>query len=166
MELRAHILGRSPETAALIARLETGKPGDILTDEELTKIANGRDTMPGGEGYGYLTSAIRHLAACPAPVYWERIRGAYAIRRITDSEKVKSSDADRKSVSRRAKKAARRLAFTNRENLTQEEAAKANALHAQLGTIAAFAHGDTTKKLEARAVQSAPDMTRLLEAFK
>lgn len=159
------ISGMGPVTAQLVELLKVGKPGDTLTDEQLTAHC-GRDTSPEGKGYGNLQTAIKHVASSDTPVVWERIRGANAIKCLTGSETTTSVQRDLTSVRRRSYRAVKKLKAIDMGSLSPTEVSKVNVLSAQVGTIAAFAKPDTTKKLEARQVQSVPDMTKFLEVWK
>ena len=65
-------------TAKLIEVLSAGKVGDVLTDEQLYTICE-RKTMPVGNGYVNLQSAIRHVLKNYGLV-WRRVATAGCIK--------------------------------------------------------------------------------------
>ncbi len=66
-------------TSKLIEVLSAGKVGDVLTDEQLFAICE-RKTMPGGDGYVNLLSAIRHVERKKYGLVWRRVAAAGCIK--------------------------------------------------------------------------------------
>lgn len=158
------IPGYGPQSMLLIERLKTGKPGDILTDEELTAIC-GRNTASGGKGCGALSSAIRYCTANHG-IVWQRERGASAIKCLNSSEVVNKVRSSASSIHRKAGRTLKVAATVKLAELTPEEVRDHNVLCAQIGAVRLFASGDTRKKLEARNATSVPDIGKLIEQFK
>lgn len=156
-------VNRSLYTVKLIERMKDGKPGDVLTDEQL-EDACGRDCSPSGEGYGNLQSAIR---ACRREfrVVWRRIREGGAIRCLVAEEIMSGADSDRKAIHRAAKRSVDKLACTNPAELDENGRKRLTTTMAVHGSMALLSKTETVKKLEARNVSKLIDSGKLLECF-
>lgn len=156
--------GMSLATIKLIDLLKSG--ATTLTDAQLTE-ACGKDTRPGGNGYGSLSSAIRHCRK-NHNVVWERVRMGGAIKRLDSIEAVQSVDRDRKHVNRKSKVAIQKLhvaAMSAGDDATKTDI---NRRAAQMGAIAALASTSALKRMECsgNGLAEKPDMHKLLEAMK
>lgn len=160
------VLAMRLETKKLIAELSSGshKVGDSITDEQLKAVC-GADCRVGEKGYGYLQTAIRNVAK-QHNIYWERIHGANAIKRLTPEEALNSTRRDREHIARKAKWGVAKLRTIDTSVLDETQRVEMNSSLAQLGTLAVFASGKTAKALEARKAESPVDLSRLLEAMK
>lgn len=158
-----HVPNLSPAAAKLVDRLKTGKPGELLTDEALSAIA-GRDCSVGGNGYACLQTAIRKVERDFA-IVWRREAKAGAIKCLAPSEVAEVANGYRRHIGKTSRRAVRVLNTIDPNLLPEKERPAAHATAAQLGAIAMFASGDTTKKLAARNIAQAPDLGKLLEAF-
>lgn len=164
-EVTRIIPNRSIETAKLIERLKGGKPGDTITDEELTKIANGLSTAVNGPGYGRLQSAMRFVMR-EYHIVWKRINKAGAIKCLDSLEASDDMAADLGVIRRRSNRARHKMAAIKLDGLTADQQRRTKALSAQIMTIGLFATSSTTKKLEARNVVSPFDPSKVIELFK
>jgi len=150
----------------LIAKLRNGKPGDVRTDAELSKII-GMDTRPrpGNRGYGYLSTAIRHCLNLG--VYWERIRNAEMIKCLMPGEINDSVDNDMLSIRKRSGKAVKKLgSMIERDQLGEQEKNQA---------LVRIAHFDLFKHLASKPMQNKmlehnltdlPSAQKMLESLK
>ncbi len=155
--------GMALATEKLIERLKAGRVGEVVTDEELTRVA-GKNTRPNGDGYANLQSAIGYVSR-RHQVVWSRQRGACAIKCLSADEIVTAGESDLETVHRRSKRAVLRLNIASSVETDAAKLPRLHALLAQHGTLAAFSRHDTLKKLEARQVQQPLDMKRLLEGI-
>jgi len=156
--------GLSVTTAKLIEKMKGGKPGDTLTDDELTE-ACGKNTKVTGDGYSNLQTAIRYCVNNHG-IFWQRITGAWMLKCLTASETLMTGSSQLKRISRRARRTVKQLRTINVAELPNGEAPKFNTLVAQCTSLAMFASTDATKKLEARGLTQPIDMGKLLEAMK
>ncbi|HOY61643.1 MAG TPA: hypothetical protein PLK80_03280 [bacterium] len=142
----AYYDGFALATRALIDALKEGGVGAVYTDEELKKIC-GKDTAPGGEGYGNLQSAINYVMQ-NYDLVWERERGQKRIRMISSREKINTMTRGLCGIRRRTRKNIRVASTIDRGALTPEESRKAEATAAALGVINMFTKPKTVKKIE------------------
>lgn len=158
--------GMSPETQRLIEKLKEGKPGDVLTDDELREVC-GKNTRVGCEGYANLWSAIRHCDR-EHGVAWSRVRGAWCIKCLGATELQDEDDASNKSIHRKTKRDLRRLkiATTHTNGMDDAGRTQLNLRIAQKATMLMFSSSQTRKKLDARNITKPLDMNRLLDAWK
>jgi hypothetical protein len=150
-------------TAKLIEALKDGKVGDVLTDEEMFAICE-RKTMPGGNGYVNLQSAIRHVEKNYGLV-WRRVATAGCIKCLDGVERCGVLASNRRhigKVSRRALVVGRSIQV---DELPESERTEALVQVAQLQAVEHFSRTETTKRLVARKATAAPDMAKLLEVF-
>ena len=159
-----HIPGMHPRTMALVDALKTST-AETITDEDLMRIAK-TSTRPDDQGPGYasLCTAIRHCRRNYG-IIWSRVRGANCIRRLTAPEIVTEASAELQALGRRSKQTTYKLMAVDGEKLPEEDRPRYNAMTAQLTALTIFATANTTKKLEARNVDTSPDPQRLLEAI-
>lgn len=155
--------GHSVTTGKLIELLQ--KPseiGDTISDEQLT-AACGKDTRPGGNGYGHLHTAINYVLKHNQLV-WQRVRGAEAIQRLDPDGIADAAKRSSSMICRAAKKSVAKLQCVELEKVEESDRPKFVSLLAQHGALAAFAKSDTRKKLEARDCPTF-DPSKLLSAF-
>jgi hypothetical protein len=150
----------SVESAKLISKLKGGKPGDVLTDEELAEIC-GKRTGPNQPGYNYLQTAIKYCER--QGIVWRRLREAGAIKCLESTEIVVSSRDDMQKTHRATKRIARRLGAVKPDELDNSGRVQFAAQMSQTMTIVAFSAEKVTKKLEARKTSEPFDVQRLLE---
>ena len=155
-------IGVGPIAAFLIERMKAGKPGDVLTDEQLLALS-GANCRPGATGYRSLQTAIRHVLR-EFGIVWERERGAACIRCLDPLERLSSARRTRRHIARVSKKAIR-VASIDTAALPECERSDAHALQAQLGTLALFSATDVQKKLAARDIAQPPELGKLLDSF-
>lgn len=160
---RIPVPGVCRETAAIIERIKTGRPGDIITDEELTKLI-GKPTRPGGKGYGNLMSAIGRCIR-EYRILWQRIREGGCIECVSNSGKVLVAKAKRKQMYRKAKQSLVVTASIDLDGLSDDEKRRCLVESATAGTVIMMTKNATFKKLEARNVNNSLDLPRLLDAF-
>lgn len=158
-----HVPNVSPAAAKLIERLKTGKPGDVITDEELRELTK-LDCSPSGKGYSCLQTAIRHCERNHG-VVWRREAKAGAIKCLDPSEVAEVANGYRRHIGRVSRRAVGVLNTINPNQLPESERPSVHATLAQLGAITMFAGGDMQKKLVARNIAQPPELGKLLEAF-
>jgi len=151
-----------PNTVLLIGKLNSGKYGDVFTDKELTEFVDS-DTSAGGKGYGYLMSAIRYCERYHN-IVWRRIRGEGKILCLDPIEILELSHGDITKIRKQARRGSKRLFGINQEEIEVHERPQFNAAAAQLGFIASFSSGKTTKKLMGKCEQ--PKLDNIVELFK
>ena len=134
----------SPVTNILIQRLRDGKPGQVITDEELAEVA-GYPCAAGHRGYSNLMNAIRYCE-CEG-VIWRRLRGQKSIACQKPAEVVEQAVSDLRIVHRKAKRTSRRLIMTDTSDLTNAEKVRHSALVAQAGTLVMVSHGTTRTRI-------------------
>lgn len=151
-------------TSQLVAAMKTGKSTDVLTDEQLTEIS-GKNCRPGGDGYGYLQSAIR-ICERDYGVVWQRVRGADCIKCQTAEGVVEMSKAGIKSTYKRMRRSVRQLGTVSVGELSDDSR---QAYYTQLchaGTLANCASSSFRKKLAQRNISVPIEPLKLLEAMK
>jgi hypothetical protein len=146
-------------TSKLIGTLRDGPIGATRTDEELSRIAE-RDTRVGGNGYGYLQSAIRHVLRHHQLV-WKRIPGAGAIRCLGGSETITYARSRTKGIARSARRTVQQLRAVERD-VAPETQSEYLVTMAVAGTLQQLASDSGRKKLEARGIDSPLDLGKLL----
>lgn len=150
-------------TSKLIEELKVGAVGAVRTDEDLSKICE-RNTRVGGNGYGYLQSAIRHVLRY-YDLVWKRIPAANALRCLGPVETIDLARSSTRSIARKARRAANQLKAV--KNLVTEDNRTEYLLSvAHTGTLALLASESGRKKLEVRGVDKPLDLGRLLENMR
>jgi len=157
----------SVESSLLIAKLNKGEIGDILTDEELTEIARIPCNV-GGKGYGYLQTAIRYCERQPPGErrVWKRVKGNNMIKCLDSDEIINHATGGMRGIHRRGKRIARQVTAIDLPTLENGKKSEALALISQAATLASFAHGRTTKMLRDKNVKKKIDMKLLVDAMK
>lgn len=150
-------------TRKLIDVMSKGKPGDVLTDERTGEISE-RTTSVGGDGYGYLMSAIRYCLR-EHGVVWKRVVGEGLIECLTDPKKLSCVQAERRGVHRRTKRTMRTLRSVDSANLDDGQRKEHLVLVAVCGTLIQASSTRTVKKLTNDAAPKPLDMGRLLTAM-
>jgi hypothetical protein len=153
--------GHSIVTAKLIEMLETGKVGDVLTDEAMS-AAVGVDCSVQGKGYPSLMSAIRWCIRNHS-IHWQRIHGSHSIKCAASSETLTAVEGNIRQVKKRMGRTLKLSACVKVDDLPGEEKTKFLAMVAQVGTLAQFASGSTTKALVARHITAAFDPAKTLQ---
>lgn len=157
-----HIPGLSLFSAILTEELLKGKEGDVLTDEFLGSLIEGKSTSVHGEGYGFLVTAVKR--SLRMGIVWSRIRGANAIKCLGGVEKLAYGKQKTAEIARKAKKTYSVLKTIDVSKLTTEESRTANALLAQTFLLSQSAKTDVTRGLEVRNVH--PANKNILDLFK
>jgi len=92
-----------PFTQRAIERLRLGRPGEVITDEEMSNVL-GRDCTA-ANGANNVRTAIRRVKLDHG-VWWERIRGEGYWRCLDDREKVDSGERRVRLTARQARRIA------------------------------------------------------------
>lgn len=153
----------SVPTRLLIQAMKDGKPGDMLTDEQLEQICR-EDCRPGKPGYPHLEKAKKYLT--DNGVVWERIRGAMCIKCLEPSEVNEGANTARRHILRKSKSAVKKLGSRNMDGATMEEKQRQLTHMGQFGALRLFSESSTTRQIEAREINEPPDMKKLLEHWK
>ena len=158
------IQGMSYASIALVQLLENGKPGDVLTDEQL-KDACGYDCRPGKRGYSNLKTATIYILNNKNMV-WARIRQADAIKCLNDSEIAEYGKWDLTMTHKRIKRTIKRTRNVDLTKLCEADRKSFIVTSAQIATMALVGNNSTTKKLEQRNISehfrpSLPQITNL-----
>ena len=146
------IPGLGLKSSALVHRLKDGKIGDEVTDEELTEIIR-LDTAPGGKGYPYLQSALRHLEQSANKV-WRRTKKEGRIRRMSDSECVDVTEGYLKHIARTARRARAVSSAIDYGVLSNEDRIRANKSVAITGVLLVA----TSAKVRADLLRASPEV--------
>ena len=160
------IPGFAPATLKLIELLGAGNIGDVIPLSTLNSTA-GKDVGTTGQGRANLYSACRHVRKSKGLV-WKWLAGAAAVKCYNANEIVDLVDSRRRHIGKTARQAVSEAAIASSRNgeLDDKARPRLHALIAQVGTLAAFASGQTTSALVERSANSVPDKAKLLEAFQ
>ncbi len=150
-------------TVKLIEVMSKGSPGEVLTDER-TSVISGHDTHVGGNGYGYLCSAIRYCLR-EHGVVWRRVRGEARIECLSDDQKIDLADWERRGINRRTRRSMRTLGSVDPSRLSDEKRKEHLVLAAVCGTLLETSSPRTIKRLGGDGTPKALDMSRLLTAM-
>ena len=156
--------GCGPTYSNLLDLLKTTEK-DTLTDEEV-QAHIGRSVSPHsagqrGSAYGRLCNVIRRVEK--EGRVWRRVVKANAIKLCNDVEKGRETDRLLRTTRRTIRRAAAVVSCVKIENIPTEERSAIHAKAAQIAALAMFADTGTTKKLEVRAKESAPDLKSVLQ---
>lgn len=152
--------GHSLATASIIELLEKGETSDVLTDEQISTVAN-KDCSVTGNGYSSLMSAIRWVISNNG-IHWQRVKGSGAIKCVTSAETITAIEGNIRQVKKRMSRTIKLSACVDVNAIPQTDRPKFLAMVAQAGTIAQFASSNATKALEARNVKEPFDFTKTL----
>lgn len=151
-------------SSMLVDRLKSGKPGDVITDEEMRELC-GKDTRPGGDGYCYLATAIK-ICLKEHRVVWKRTRGAWCIKCLVLEELLLVAKTNSVRIHKTAKKSIETMQTVSLDVIPEVKRPEYLARMAQFGTIAAFTKKDTQEKMIARNICQPFDVQKMLEAMK
>ncbi len=155
-----------PHTHRAVEKLKTGRPGDLLTRDEMATVV-GRDCAVGSLGYGNVNSAIRHVEKYHG-ICWRWDREAQAWRCLNDVEKTKVQRACNQS-SRRAARRGIVVGTTVDTSLLDEGARQEHNLNmSAAGMIYLCGGGAFRKRMEKIGVGQLrePDPAKLIEVMK
>jgi len=148
--------GFARETAQLISALKDGKPGDVLTDEHLSRVIE-RDCSNGGDGRRYVLSACKYLLRTHG-VAWERVKGEGSIKCLSADERLESAKGSGARGRRWVKKGM--ATMPPMDDLAPDKRSDALLTAAQLGGMEMFSRAQTRKQLEGGKL---PNLKALLE---
>jgi hypothetical protein len=157
--------GLSLHTTRAMNRLADGKPGDLITRDEMAGII-GRDCNPGDKGYGNVGSAIR---ACirERGVVWQWSRPDQAWKCLNPAECVGETTRGISGGFRKVNRALRVAATVNPEGLDNDTRREHSLNIAIAGAMRVMGHGGTRKKLEAKVETIAePDVGKVLRLMQ
>jgi len=168
----APIGGMRRATVLLIERLKQGKPGDSLTDAELTALC-GKDTRAvcqdgtrkAGDGYGYLQTAMRHCLR-EYGILWRRVVGEGRVECIPNEAKVEVANAVRRHMHRQSKYAMRVLGSVDTAALNHDQRREHLIATAIQGTLLQASAPTTVKRLAQNNNPQPLDMHKLLAAMR
>ncbi len=163
MEPGQKVVGKySLYTVKLIELLESATQ-DLFSDKETTDCC-GFDTSPGGAGYCYLQSAVRHVMR-ESRKHWCRVRGEGCIKLLGAGETRDNVQQDQRHVRKTAKRSLVKLNTVKTEELADDARKEYYAQAAQMGTIVLAADNKTRKALAGMEAPKPLDFSRLLEGF-
>ena len=142
---------RAYETQLLADRLLKTQPGELVSYEELSKIA-GMDVRPGGPGYGRLGSA-RNIALCEGRILLEPVAGE-GIKRIVPEEQAGLGPKYVSTLKRASRRRLRKLAAVEYDKLNDQQRTQHNVAASVLGCVEVFTRPKSLEKLTG-AVQQA-----------
>lgn len=153
----------SKKKVQAIESLSTGKPGDILTDEQCAKIM-GVPCGNGSKGRAILHGAIQYVTKHYG-IVWTRRHRANCIECLAPSQIVDLSKSDQRKIHRATKRSLSRINAIDVDALSERERTTVMLRRAQIGTLVAFSSTDASKQLEARGISDVPPLGKLLEAM-
>jgi hypothetical protein len=121
------------------------KVGDMVTYETISS-AIGRDVRVFARGA--LNTARRSLLKSNQMVF--DCENGIGIKRLDDGQIVSSTEADRKSLLRKANRTIDKLACVEFEKLSIEQKRKHTAAASQMGVVAMFSSSSAAKKIESK----------------
>jgi hypothetical protein len=156
--------GLHVNSSILVDRLKQGKPGDILTDEQLTALI-GVSTKPGCKGYAFLSTAIKRCLN-EHKVVWKRTRGAWCIKCLIPDEIMLTAKDNSKKIHRISNRSIRMIDTVDPATMPAEKRGEYFARSAQFGTLKLFSEKSTHEKLVTRNISQPFDMSKMLEAMR
>lgn len=155
--------GMSLYTSRAIDRLQTGKEGDHITRDEMTKVV-GRDCSANGNGYSAVQSAIKKVER-ERGIVWRWIKSEQAWVCLNDHQKVGEVSRYKVKATRVARRGIRVAATVDAKKLTQDELKEYSISAAQLSVLEMTGRGDTTKKLAGGVDVKTPKLEDMLKVF-
>lgn len=151
-------------TQALINRLQEGKEGDEISNDDLTQLC-GKPVDSNKAGGHNLDSAIRHVKSKYA-IVWARVWGKRRIRCLDARGIVEQTRNKRKSVARQTRRQLRTMATVKRDALSPEDRKAFDTELTIIGSLSLFARGSTVKRIAEMEPTHPVDERKLLEMFK
>lgn len=139
------IPGKRIETSLLIARLAQGKPGDRVSDTDLTTLC-GLDTRPGEAGYALLYSAQQHCEK--NGVVWQRRKGEGFLECLPYKGRIEKVQKFQRRIHTASRKALTLLKNEDLSALSERERNRHLALTANFETLSSLTSGWTTRRIE------------------
>jgi len=136
---------KSSDTKTLESVLVEAQIGDMITYDMLSK-AIGRDVRD--FALASLTSARRSLQQSKGFVFG--VEHNVGLKRLNDSEIVKSTEYDRNKMRRAAKRSLKKLSVVDFDKLAPEEKRQHVVASAQMGAIEMFAGKKAMAKIESK----------------
>lgn len=133
-----------PIRITLAAKLKEGKPGDSLTDTELSIIA-GVVVGPDTSGGRYLLGAMRDVER--AGVVWQRVKSENKIVCQSGQEVLHRTLNDVKLIGRRARRSSLRISSVDVNCLSPAEKPAAYGVSAAIGAIALISKPETSRRM-------------------
>lgn len=151
---------RKYETRKALELLLKGKPGDVITREQMTEYI-GRECWT-DPGYSYVLSAIN--AAITQGVYWSRERFDKVYKCGEAADIIKAQTSLNKQSNRRAKKSLNVSMCVDVTKMTPDQASQHNLHTLVAGLVVTATGAPVRKRLEGKkATQpSVDDMLKLL----
>ncbi len=145
-EAKQTIARISAFTSRAIERLQTGKPGDTVTADQMRDVI-GMDCRSRDKGYSYVRSAIHHVESQHGIVWaWDRDGDQWKC--LDTQSKAESVDGFIKQARRRIRAGLRRGKAVNEAELTDEQLREHRLRTAVVGTMDLFTSGGTRQRLE------------------
>ena len=142
---------RTYETQILADRLKQLKPSELITYDELAKLAS-MDVRPHSNGYGRLMSA-RRIAETECNFLLGVVAGE-GIKRLEVEEQAAIAPNQLKTMRRRNRRALVRMSRVEYEKFTEQQRAEHNLTASVMGCVDLFTRPKSVEKL-AGAVQQA-----------
>ena len=148
-------------TAQLIEKLKDGKPGDVLTDTDLVRVSE-KNCRCGGNGYGYLMSAVRHCVKHYG-VVWQRLPRAGCIKCLNAEEIAALGESAPRRIQRACNRTLAKMKTADVTAMTESGRTGYNLSLAQLGFIAHLSGSGGRKRLEARKISGPLYFSKMLD---
>lgn len=157
---------RHPASAAAIELFKQGKPGDVLTPEEISEAIGELFIRPSAtpRAYSHLQSAIEYVERNHL-IVWEWERDSVVYRCLGDAEKTGTLPRYMLGIRRKAKRLITRSKTVDVSRLTDDQRRDHSLMQALGGMLATAAGGSFRKQLAARTNGglSEPSTAKLLD---
>jgi hypothetical protein len=143
----------SVDTQILVRALLEAQEGTTITYDDLEKRIG--QSVRTGAGRGYLSSARRHLLNHHQR-WFACVRGEGV--RWSGTDVVGEGDAAIRSLGRRSRTAAKKVATATYEKLSNEDRIRHNTSLAMLGAIGSMTRADRVKRLSSKVEQASDQL--------
>ncbi len=136
---RPMVNGVSLMTSLIVDRLSQGKPGDVITDNDLFTITN-LDCSVGGRGYPNLQSAI-NIVLREKSIVWERVRKTGMLKCLKSPEVAMAVSRGVTRIRKATARVIRKSNAVNIEELPRNQQAEFLGKQSQLLALHSMASG-------------------------
>jgi len=151
-------LGPIPNRVAFL--LSAGKPGDELTDEELSTVAGIDCSVKSRKGRNAVHSAIKHVQRAH-DIWWQRVVGTGLIRCLDAGGRIGRAESETRHIKRTAHRVVKAASV---RDIPQELVSRRDIVLAQAGAIAVITSTETVRRLTGQA-RGAPKEIAELQAL-
>jgi hypothetical protein len=155
-----------PHTARAVEKLKDGKPGDLITRDQMATII-GRGCKTHELGYGNVNAAIKNVELAHGLV-WRWDREVQAWRCLDDQQKMKVERSYTQQSRRKARRGLVVGGTVNQNNLTEDEQRDHQLNLSAAGMIYMCAGGAFRKRMATVGIGQLkePEPSKLIELMK